>query len=97
MTDIYLDAQDALTAAQRTEFLRNADAMFPRLRGAHVADVLSILDDADWACGEREASYDAGSFDALDPAGVRVALIAAEILGCEPHRMVGQLVGRAGA
>ncbi len=95
MSDIYLDAEATMTEGQRAEFLRSAAAMFPTLRGARVADILDILTDSDWKCGEMEATYNAHAewFYGLDVPRVFVALRVAAIMPCDARQMVYWLVG----
>jgi hypothetical protein len=46
-TDVYLQTEDAMTLDQRSAFLDRVFEINPHLRGAEVADVLDMFDNAD--------------------------------------------------
>jgi len=56
--NVYLDVEAALSEDERREFLDAVARLDPRLRGAKVADVLSIADDADSFLGIVEPMFE---------------------------------------
>lgn len=58
MADKYLVVQGLLTDDECKLLLDNVLLINPRLRGAHVADVLDLFDDSDAFLGIREPLYE---------------------------------------
>jgi hypothetical protein len=56
--DVYLATEAGLTPEQREQLLELAFREAPRLRGAHVADVLDIFDDHDYCLHWTEPFYE---------------------------------------
>jgi hypothetical protein len=57
--DVYLQVEAAMTPEEREAFLRWLNKLNPRAHGAHVADYLAMLHDADAALDFVEPTYDA--------------------------------------
>lgn len=101
MPDPALLIEQVLTEDERARFLAAAIRVNPQLEGAHVADLLSIYDDADAFLDRRERFYDERGRllrpqlaehvgeEAQAEALLRQALIAAELLGQPDEWAVG--------
>lgn len=75
-SDKYLKIEGVLTPEEKTALLEAFFAVAPHQRGAHVADVLSMLDDHDEHCGEVDELWESGT----EPE-VRRAMTAASLKG----------------
>jgi hypothetical protein len=77
-TAILLAADKAVTPAEREAFLRH----FPRQQGAHVADVLDMLDNSDAYLEVVEPMYEMHNEAVAEPRLLRIAtLLRVGILG----------------
>ncbi len=68
-TDIFLEADRSLTANERRDFLDR----FPQQRGAHVADILSMLDDNDSYLDVVESMHEEHGHEVPEPRLLAVA------------------------
>lgn len=73
-TDKYLKVEGILDADEKSIFLESFFAVAPHQRGAHVADVLSMLDDHDEHCGEIDELWESGDGPILRPEMTRASL-----------------------
>lgn len=73
MTDMLIAAQRALTETETEQFLANFVALNPSWRGAHVADVLEVLDSTDAHLGVIESLYDDHQKDVPEPRLLAIA------------------------
>lgn len=91
--DPYLRIEEQAPEGWRNEFMRCAIERFPRLQGAHVADILSILDDKDYAVGQIEALMESYESDLrfYEPGDVRIALLFAKIAMIDSRAVVYRL------
>lgn len=91
--DPYLLVESKMSRGWRMEFMRRAVEQWPRFDGARPADVLGILDDQDYDCGAIESLSEthAAAFDPYLGSDVRIALLAARIIGVDARVAVYRL------
>lgn len=79
--DPYLEIEEKAPAGWNNQFCACAEFMFPPLKGAHVADILGILDDSDWGVGPVEAFMEKyeKEFSAYTGNSVRLAIMYARV------------------
>lgn len=93
--DIYIRVERLLTEEERKLFLAGVIKNNPQLNGAHVADILAIMDDSDFHLELVEPAYDALKDKVKEPDLISPCAIAAFYVQRPSVNYVAELVGRA--
>jgi hypothetical protein len=72
--DKYLKVESVLTAEEKHALLEAFFETAPHQRGAHVADILSVLDDTDSYCGDIDELWESGDGPVLRPEMTKASL-----------------------
>ncbi|PBV09243.1 hypothetical protein CJU35_05145 [Pseudomonas aeruginosa] len=89
-SNFFIAADKALTSAERESFLDR----FPRQNGAHVADILSMMDNADSNLELIEAMYDEHGSEVDEPGLLSTACHVCAVLDQTSWSDVSAMVDR---
>lgn len=89
-TIYFIAADKALTSAERESFLDR----FPRQNGAHVADILSMMDNADANLELVEAMYDEHASEVAEPGLLSTACHVCAVLDQKSWEHISSMVDR---
>lgn len=95
MTDIYVKVEQLLTEEERALFLARVTKSNPQLSGAHVADILAMMDDSDFHLELVEPAFDALKDQVKEPDLIGPCAIAAFYVQRPSVRFVAELIARA--